>query len=56
MTIDEPPPGTIPADEVARLRRTEAAAKRVLVAMEGKRSATTVLTAVSELRAALKRP
>lgn len=44
----------IAADELARLRRIEAAAKKVLTVMEGRRTATTVLAAIAELRAALK--
>lgn len=47
---------TVPADELARLRRVEEAAKKVLTVMEGKRSATDVLSAIAELRAALKQP
>jgi hypothetical protein len=47
---------TIPVDELARLRHIEEAARKVLVVMEGRRSATTMLTAVAELRAALKQP
>ena len=43
-------------DELARLRRIEEASKKLLVVMEGKRSATTVLNAVAELRAALRQP
>lgn len=45
---------TIPADELARLLRIEETAKKVLAEMEGRRSATSVLTAIAELRAALK--
>ncbi len=56
MASDEQAPETIPADELARLRRIEEAAKKVLAEMEGRRSATTVLTAIAELRAALKQP
>jgi hypothetical protein len=55
-TSDEPARESIPVDELARLRRIEEAAKKVLTVMEGKRSATSVLTAVAELRAALKEP
>ena len=40
--------------ELARLRRVEDAAKELLDQMQGRRSATTVLTAIAELRAALK--
>ena len=56
MSADGQTQATIPADELARLRRIEEAARTVLTVMEGKRSATTVLTAVAELRAALKQP
>ena len=54
MSENEPAQETIPSAELARLRRVEEAAKQVLGVMEGKRSATTVLTAIAELRAALK--
>lgn len=54
MTSDEPGNETIAADELARLRRIEAAAKDVLTQMEGRRSATTILTALAALRAALR--
>ncbi|HET8525313.1 MAG TPA: hypothetical protein VFM81_01610 [Actinomycetota bacterium] len=47
---------TIPADELTRLLRIEEAARKVLAEMEGRRSATSVLTAIAELRAALKQP
>jgi hypothetical protein len=53
MGGDEPVQEAIPADELARLRRIEEAGKRLLDEMQGKRSATTVLTAIAELRAAL---
>ena len=56
MASDEEAPETIPSDELVRLRRIEEAAKKVLAEMEGRRSATTVLTALAELRAALKQP
>ena len=42
--------------EVTRLRRVEGAATRVLEEMGGRRSATPMLTAIAELRAALKGP
>jgi DNA-binding FrmR family transcriptional regulator len=45
-----------PAEELARLRRIEEAANKVLTVMEGKRSATDVLNAIAQLRAALKQP
>ena len=44
----------IAAVELARLRRVEEAAKELLDQMRGRRSATTVLTAIAELRAAIK--
>jgi hypothetical protein len=44
----------IAAVELARLRRVEDAAKGLLDQMQGRRSATTVLAAIAELRAALK--
>jgi DNA-binding FrmR family transcriptional regulator len=54
VTSNEPGYETIATDELARLRRVEAAAKDVLTQMEGRRSATTILTALAALRAALK--
>lgn len=54
MTSNQPGHETIATDELARLRRIEAAAKDVLTQMEGRRSATTILTALAALRAALK--
>ncbi|MGA9162707.1 MAG: hypothetical protein WB297_17825 [Actinomycetota bacterium] len=54
MSSNEPGYQSIATDELARLRRIEAAAKDVLIQMEGRRSATTILTAIAELRAALK--
>jgi DNA-binding FrmR family transcriptional regulator len=56
MAADVKAKETIPAEELVRLRRIEDAAKKVLRVMEGKRSATAVLTAIAELRAALKEP
>jgi hypothetical protein len=53
METDEPVQETIQAGELARLRRLEEAARRLLDEMRGKCSATTVLTAIAELRAAL---
>ena len=44
----------ITADELARLRRIEEAAKEVLRQMEGRRSASPMLAAIAALRAALK--
>jgi hypothetical protein len=55
MASDEQAQETIPADELAR-RRIEEAAKRGLAEREGRRSATTVLAAIAELRAAMKQP
>ena len=54
MTDDDTTTERIAAVELARLRRVEDAAKELLDQMQGRRSATTVLTAVAELRAALK--
>ncbi len=54
MAADEQEHETVPADELARLRRIEEAARKVLAEMEGRPSATTVLTAIAELRAAPK--
>jgi hypothetical protein len=44
----------VAAEELARLRRIEEAAKEVLRQMEGRRSATPMLAAIAELRAALR--
>ena len=54
MTDDDTTIEQIATVELARLRRIEKAAKELLDQMQGRRSATTVLTAVAELRAALK--
>lgn len=54
MTHDDTTMEQIATVELARLRRVEKAAKQLLEQMQGRRSATTVLTAVAELRAALK--
>ena len=54
MTADDTTIEPIATAELARLRRIETAAKELLEQMQGRRSATTVLTAVAELRAALK--
>lgn len=54
MTTDDTTIEPIPTVELARLRRIEKAAKELLDQMQGRRSATTVLTAVAELRAALR--
>lgn len=54
MSTDQPDQETIPGDELARFRRIEEAAQKLLIVMEGRRSATNVLTAVAELRQALR--
>ena len=54
MTDDDTTTERIAAVELARLLRVEEAAKDLLDQMQGRRSATTVLTAIAELRAALK--
>ena len=54
MTDDDTTTERIATVELARLRRVEDAAKELLDQMQGRRSATTVLTAIAELRAALK--
>ena len=54
MTADDPTTEQIATAELARLRRVEEAAKELLDQMQGRRSATMVLTAVAALRAALK--
>lgn len=54
MTTDEPTHERVPTDELARLRRIEAAARQVLDRSQGRRSATLVLAAMAALRAALK--
>ncbi len=54
MTDDDPTTEQVATVELARLRRIEKAAKQLLEQMQGRRSATTVLTAVAELRAALR--
>lgn len=53
MTAEQPANGAIATAELARLRRVEEAAKHLLTQMEGRRSATQMLSAVAELRAAL---
>lgn len=42
------------AEELARLRRIEEAAKEVLRQMQGRRSVTPMLAAIADLRAALR--
>ena len=54
MTTDDTTIEPIPSAELARLRRIEKAANELLDQMQGRRSATTVLAAVAELRAALR--
>ena len=54
MTDDDPTTEQIATADLARLRRVEEAAKELLDQMKGRRSATTVLSAVAALRAALK--
>jgi hypothetical protein len=54
MTSDEPSSETVTPQELARLRRIEEAAKSFLSKMERKPSATTMLTAMAELRVALR--
>lgn len=44
----------VSSEELARLRRIEAASREVLQQMQGRRSATPMLAAIAELRAALK--
>ena len=45
----------VTAEELARLRRIEAAAREVLHQMQGRRSASPMLAAIAELRAALRK-
>jgi hypothetical protein len=54
VTADDTTHELIAIAELARLRRIEVAATELLDRMQGRRSATTVLTAVAELRAALR--
>jgi len=54
VTDDDPTTEQIATADLARLRRVEEAAKELLDQMPGRRSATTVLSAVAALRAALK--
>ena len=53
MTDDDTTTERIATVELARLRRVEDAAKELLDQMQGRRSATTVLSAVAALRAAI---
>ena len=54
MTNDDTNTEQIATVELARLRRVDEAAKELLDQMQGRRSATTVLSAVAALRAAIK--
>ena len=54
MNDDDTTTEQIATVELARLRRVEEAAKELLDQMQGRRSATTVLSAVAVLRAAIK--
>jgi hypothetical protein len=54
VTADNTTHELIARAELVRLRRIEVAATELLDQMQGRRSATTVLTAVAELRAALR--
>ena len=54
MTADDTTHELIASAELARLCRIEVAATELLDQMQGRRSATTVLSAVAELRAALR--
>jgi hypothetical protein len=55
---EDPPNGPtherVSADELARLRRIEDAAKEVVNQMQGRRSASPMLAAIAALRSALK--
>jgi hypothetical protein len=44
---------SVPADELARLRRVESAARDLLERSQGRRSATAMLEGMAALRAAL---
>ena len=46
-------PPAVPAEDLGRLGRIEVAARRLLDEMEGRRSATPMLSALAELRAAV---
>jgi hypothetical protein len=54
VTPDGPSHERITAEELARLRRIEVAAREVLQQMQGRRSASPMLAAIAALRAALK--
>jgi hypothetical protein len=54
VTDDDTTTEQIATGELARLRRVEEAAKELLDQMQGRRSATTMLSAVAALRAAIK--
>jgi hypothetical protein len=51
--VTEKPTATVPAQELARLRRIEAAARELLDRAQGRRSATAMLEGMAALRAAL---
>jgi len=51
---DGPTYEPVPAEELARLRRIEEAARELLNRSEGRRSASQLLTAMAALRVALK--
>jgi hypothetical protein len=53
---DDPGYETVSADELARLRRIEDAARKLLDTWPSGRSASPLLAAMAELRAALKAP
>lgn len=53
MTTNEPTYRSVPSEELARLRRIEVAARELLEQLPGRRSATPMLAALAELRAAL---
>lgn len=53
MTEDEPVRESLTPGELARLRKIEEAARRLLAVMPGRRSATETLSALAELRAAV---
>jgi len=54
VTADDTTHELIAREELARRRRIDVVANELLDQMRGRRSATTVLTAVAELRAALR--
>jgi hypothetical protein len=54
VTPNGPAYERVTAEELARLRRIEDAAKEVVNQMQGRRSASPMLAAIAALRAALK--